>query len=252
MQKIYLTSIFFTLLFTSIYSQKVQIDSADQISYFSADIAYHIPKYDMSTWFYNDASIGATYGMKLESNWTLGVDFSYIWGDQIKNKEAVLSSITNSDGNIIDGNGQYAIINYTESGWSGMFTVGKVFPLTKKNQNSGLWIKGGIGFLQHKILITNPKNVAPQIKGDYKKGYDKLSNGFACTQFVGYLWISKRSAVNAYAGFEIIEGWTKSRRTVDYNTGLPDNQQKFDMLIGLKIGAIIPIFKRRPDSFYIN
>jgi hypothetical protein len=94
--------------------------------------------------------------------------------------------------------------------------------------------------------------VAPQIKGDYKKGYDKLSNGFACTQFVGYLWISKRSAVNAYAGFEIIEGWTKSRRTVDYNTGLPDTQQKFDMLIGLKIGAIIPIFKRRPDSFYIN
>ncbi|MEI6346800.1 MAG: hypothetical protein WCP69_02525 [Bacteroidota bacterium] len=252
MHKFIFSALVATLISTSLYSQKQQIDSADRINYFSADFAYHIPQYDMSKWFYNSATIGATYCIKTSSNWTFGLDVNYLWGDQIKNKDSVLKNITNSDGNIIDGNGQYAIINYTESGWTGTFTVGKVFPLTKKNQNSGLWIKGGIGFLQHKILITNPKNVAPQIKDDYKKGYDQLANGLSCSQFIGYLWISKRSAVNAYAGFEIIEGWTKSRRTTDFNTGLPDKSQKFDVLTGFKIGVIIPIYKRRPEAFYVN
>lgn len=245
------TTLFFGLIFTS-FAQKIAVDSADQIHYFSADFAYHIPQYDMAKWFNNSASVGATYGIKTASNWTFGIDFSYLWSESIKNQDSVLRNITNSDGNIIDGNGQYAILNYTESGWTGMLTVGKVFPVSKRFQNSGIWVRGGIGFLQHKILIDNPKNVAPQIKDEYKKGYDQLSNGFSCSQFIGYLWISKRTTVSAYAGFEFIEGWTKSRRSTDFNTGVYDNTTKFDVLTGLKIGVIVPVFKRRPESFYYN
>jgi len=252
MSKRILIILFFIGLNISLFGQRNFVDSVDHINYFSADLAYHIPQYDMAKWFGNSATIGATYGFKTDKNWTFGIDFSYLWGDRIKNNNLVLQNIQTSDGNVIDGDGQYAVINFSESGWTGMLTVGKVFPLNKKNQNSGLWVKGGIGFLQHKILIENPSNVTPQIKDEYKKGYDKLSNGFAANQFIGYLWISKRSVINAYAGFDFMEGWTKSRRTVDFNTGLPDTDTKFDMLIGIKVGAIIPIFKRRPESFYIN
>ncbi len=252
MRRILLITTLFLGIISVSNAQKIAIDSADQIHYFSADYAYHIPKYDMSKWFNNSSTIGATYGIKTQGNWSFGIDFSYLWGETIKNKDSVLRSIATSDGNIIDGNGQFAILNYTESGWTGMLTVGKVFPVLKRNQNSGIWVKAGIGFLQHKILIDNPKNVAPQIKGDYKKGYDQLSNGFACNQFVGYLWISKRTALNLYGGFDFIEGWTKSRRSIDFNTGVYDNTQKFDVLMGLKVGVIVPIFKRRPESFYFN
>lgn len=250
-KKSYLFLLFFGLT-VSTFGQRNLIDSTDHINFFSADLAYHFPQYDMKKWFYNDATIGASYGIKTDNNWTFGIDFSYLWGESIRNRDSILWNIAGADGNITDGNGQPAVINYSESGWTGTISVGKVFPLNKKNLNSGLWVKAGMGFLQHKILIDNPNNVAPQIKDDYKKGYDKLSNGFSCSQFVGYLWISKRSVINAYAGFEAIEGWTKLRRTVDYNTGLPDNTRKFDLMIGFKIGAIIPIFKRRPESFYIN
>lgn len=247
---------YFIVLFLGLsintFGQRNATDSVDHINYFSADFAYHFPQYDMKTWFNNSATIGASYGLKTDHNWTFTFDFSYLWGDHINNQDSVIWNIADADGNIVDGNGQLAVINYSESGWSGMASVGKVFPLNKNNQNSGIWVKAGIGFLQHKILISNPNNVTPQIKDDYKKGYDQLSNGFACNQFIGYFWISKRSMINAYAGFEAIEGWTKLRRTVDFNTGLPDNTRKFDLLIGFKIGAVIPIFKRRPESFYIN
>jgi hypothetical protein len=247
--------LFTTLLFGIIINssaQKNTVDSADRIHYFSADYAYHAPKYDMTKWFHNSSTIGATYGMKTVGNWTFGIDINYLWGESVKNQDSVLHNITNSDGNIIDGNGQFAVLNFSESGWTGTLTVGKVFPIAKRYQNSGIWIKGGIGFLQHKILIDNPKNVAPQIKGDYKKGYDQLSNGIACSQFLGYLWISKHTTVSAYAGFEVIEGWTKSRRSIDFNTGVYDNTKKFDMLMGLKVGVIIPVYKRRPEAFYFN
>lgn len=252
MQKYLLSIAFFFVVCLSSNAQKIEIDSADRINFFSADIACHLPEYDMKEWFYTSATVGATFGIKTASNWTFGVDFGYLWGDGVRNKDSVLRNITNSDGNIIDANGQYAIVSYSESGWTGMFTVGKVFPVNKINQNSGVWVRGGIGFLQHKILINNPKNVAPQIKDEYKKGYDQLSNGFAASQFLGYLWISKRSAISAYAGFEFIEGWTKSRRTTDFNMGVYNDSQKFDLLMGLKIGIIIPVFKRTPDSYYFN
>lgn len=252
MRNIIFTFIFISLTIQSALGQKEKTDSLDYITFFSADYAYHIPKYDMAKWFNNSSTIGASFGIKNAKNWTFGANINYLWGESVKNQNSVLRGITNSDGNIIDGNGQFAIINYSESGWTGSVNIGKVIPLSSRNQNSGLWIRGGIGFLQHKILIQNPKNLAPQIKDDYKKGYDLLSNGFSCNQFIGYLWLSKRSAINAYVGFEFVEGWTKLRRTIDFNTGLPDNSQKFDLLMGIKIGAIIPVFKRRPDTYYFN
>ena len=108
------------------------VDSVDHISYFSADFAYHFPQFDMKKWFNNSATIGASYGIKTDKNWTFCIDFSYLWGENINNKDSVLWNISNADGNIIDGDGQFAVIDYSESGWTGMVSVGKVFPVNKK------------------------------------------------------------------------------------------------------------------------
>ncbi len=35
----------------------------------------------------------------------------------------------------------------------------------------------GGGYLQYEIRIKVVKNMAPQFNGDYKKGYDRLSDG---------------------------------------------------------------------------
>lgn len=52
---------------------------------------------------------------------------------------------------------------------------------------------GGGGFLQHKIRIENRENVAPQILGDYAKGYDYLRNGPAGYLYVGYVFHANKN-----------------------------------------------------------
>ncbi len=246
-------TIIIALLFSfNFIRSQTSVDSSDFVAFFNANLGYQFPKYDMETWFGQNANVGGGFSIKTTSNWTFEIGFNYLWGNTIKNKDSVLYSILTSEKNIIDGNGQYGIINYSEAGWSTMFTIGKIIPISKKYQNSGLWIKAGFGLLQHKILIESQDNLIPQIKDDYRKGYDKLSNGFSASQFIGYVWLSKRGVKNAFAGFEFVEGWTKSRRDVDFNTGLPDTKAKFDLLMGVKIGWIISVYKRKPDAFYFN
>ena len=118
------------------------------------------------------------------------------------------------------------------------------------NNNSGLFISGSLGLLQHKIRIENDGNRAPQILNDFKKGYDKLTNGLAVSEFIGYMYIGESQILNFYAGFEFYQAWTQSRRDFDFGTMQVDTQKRLDMLHSFKIGWVIPLYKRLPDKYY--
>jgi len=240
----------FILFLNKTFSQTT--DTTDYIVFFNSNLGYHIPSYDMTKWFGNNATIGAGFTIKNSSNFTFELSYNYIWGNDVKNQDSILQGLQTSEGQIIDGNGQYGVINFSETGWYSMFSIGKVIPIGSKHLNSGLWFKAGLGIFEHKILIKTPENLIPQIKDDYKKGYDKLSNGFAASQFIGYIWLSKTGVKNAFAGFEFVEAWTKSRRSVSFINGEKDNSQYFDLLMGVKIGWIISVYKRKPEPFYYN
>jgi hypothetical protein len=237
------------LFSTYSFSQGNIKDSLIRTSMFTASYSYQFPGGDLSKRFLSNNSIGGSFLYKTKHNWLIGAEGSFMFRDTIKETE-ILDSISTSDGAIIDGNGTYADIRLYERGFYTGIKGGKIFPVFGPNKNSGIVVMIGAGLLQHKIRIENTDNTAPQIKGNYKKGYDRLTNGFALSEFVGYMYLGNSRLVSFYAGFELMQAWTKNRRSYNFDLMGPDNTKRLDMLNGLRIGWIIPLYKRTPDKYY--
>ena len=106
--------------------------------------------------------------------------------------------------------------------------------------------------MQHKIRIEHQNNVIPQLEGEYIKGYDRLSNGFMLTGFVGYFNMSSSKMANFYIGYEFMQGFTKNRRGFNFDTKESDSKNRLDILSGFKIGWCLLLYKRTADNYYFN
>lgn len=231
-------------------------DSSVASPMIAARLGLQLPGRDMATRFGFSSTVGVAYMHKTKSNWYLGFDADFLFGDQVR-EEGILAPIStgpDANGNsfVIDGNGTYAEIHMYERGFIFMPRFGRLLPLFGPNPNSGLLITLGGGFMQHKIRIEDRDNRTPQLQGDMKKGYDRLTNGFAWQQFIGYMHLGNRHMVNFFAGIEMVEGFTRNRRLVNYDTGLQDLTKRLDMLYGLRAGWIIPFYRRAPEKVYFN
>ncbi|MGD0710538.1 MAG: hypothetical protein ABR968_05095 [Bacteroidales bacterium] len=224
-------------------------DSAISMSLISFSYGYQKPGADMAKRFFSNSNVGGSFFYKTKSNWLFGADGYYMFRDTIKEGD-IFKSIETSDGNVIDGNGIYADIYLQERGFNISGRVGKLFPLWGPNKNSGFVIMVGPGFLLHKIRIENPDHTAPQIQGDYAKGYDRLTDGISANEFIGYMYIGNKRLVTFFAGFDFVQAWTKGCRGYNFDLHGPDNAKRFDMLSGIKVGWIIPIYKIAPDKYY--
>jgi len=245
-------SITFLLFITSLaFSQSKNADTAMSIPMMYANYAYQIPGGDLANWYGPSSMIGGGFRWKTFKNWTYGIEFSYLFGSDIKITDDIMGNLTTSDGNIIDQAGNYAAFSLYQRGYYLSGKVGKLIPVLNVNPNSGLFISGSLGYFQHHIRIEVTNNNVPQLNGDYKKGYDRLVGGIGISQFIGYMYISDKRLVNFFAGFEFIQAWTKPKRDVYFDTGEPDPLQKrFDLLSGIKVGWIIPLNRRAPEKYY--
>ncbi len=225
---------------------------------FSASYMYQVPGGDLANRFGGNSNIGGSFMYKHKSNFYFEINSNFIFGSVLKNDAAsIFDSITTtrtdeSDGYIINEYGEYAKVVTSERGFFVGGRVGYILPVFKDNPNSGIMFSAGGGLLQHKIRIDNDGNNAPQINKDYRKGYDKLTNGLAVSEFVGFVYFGKQQLVNFYAGVEFYQAFTQSRRSYDFNLMGPDLQKRRDYLYGIKVGWIVPIYKREPDPFYYN
>ncbi len=104
--------------------------------------------------------------------------------------------------------------------------------------------------MQHKINLYDAQSRVAAIYDENKRGYDRLSGGFSISQFFGYYYLSENRVANFYIGIEASENFLRSYRKYNYDTGLEDTQARKDILVGLKIGWILPIYKRKPEDFY--
>ncbi|MEI8202879.1 MAG: hypothetical protein WCH34_07705 [Bacteroidota bacterium] len=247
-----LISLVFILPLKQAYSQKTLVDSAAFVTLIYATYQYQFPGGDMVNRFGSNSNIGGGVSFKTKSNWIFGLEGGYIFGDVVKGGDHLFSGISTSDGNVIDGNGIFAEIHLYERAYHFQLKAGKVFPILGSNPNSGLLIMAGAGFLEHKIRIENPDNTAPQIKDDYKKGYDKLSNGLMFNETIGYLYMGKRRLTNFFIGLEFMQAFTKSRRSYDFNLMGKDNTNRTDLLSGFRVSWIIPLYDRGQTHYYIN
>lgn len=197
--------------------------------------------------------LGVMAGYKTKKNWFLGFDGNFMFTDQVKVSGLFLGLI-DEFGTITDANGDIAKVLVLGRGFNANVSVGKVFPILSPNENSGIFIQGGGGYLLNKLRIETRDQVVPLIETDYRKGYDRLAVGFNLHQFVGYAFMASKGIINFYAGFYIQEGFTKFQRTINFDQpDIPVSKATLnDVQIGFRAGWFIPVYKRKPKDYYYN
>jgi len=247
----------FTLLSAFANYSKAQVTPKDSIinaPLLGLSYAFQLPEGDLKSRFGTNSSIGVHFLNKTKKNWIWGVDWTFTFSSQSQVKEPMMlfDSINTANGNVVDANGEYATLLFYERGWTSAVKFGKLFPIWGQNKNSGICLLTGVGYMQHKIRIEDKFNRTPQLTKEYRKGYDRLTSGLMLSQFVGYLFLSNNRLLNFYAGFEIMAGFTKNRRSFNFDTMEQDAKQRLDMYYGPRIGFILPLYKRMPNDFYYN
>ncbi|HEU4718532.1 MAG TPA: hypothetical protein VFU15_11885 [Bacteroidia bacterium] len=212
------------------------------------------PAADMADRFGLSSAVGAAGWYKTKKNLLFDLRWSYIFGKDLRQGE-VLDSILTSDGHLIDREGKIADIREFERGFTLQCGIGKIFNNIhglSPNPNCGIILSGDFGYMQHKIRIYDNGARAPQLAGDYLKGYDRLTGGFAVTGFLGYWYMSKSRYVNCFFGVEATQAFTHSLRSWDFETMAPDTKKRNDELFGFRVGWNILIYQRSARSYYLN
>lgn len=238
------------LLFNFTHGQSNSRDSLLAIHAVGFGGGIQLPFADMSERFGANGSVGFSYSFKTKSNLLIGAEGSLLFGSNVKNNISLAADIRTLDGFFIDNQGQLAEVLIQERGLDTRLTLGKIFPGLGPNLNSGILVKFGLGFLQHRIRFEARQNEVPQIEGDAQSGYDRLSNGISISQFVGYHQYGNRNRLNFSVGIEFIEAFTQSRR--DYNIDLmrKDTENRLDGLVGIKAIWMIPIVNRSSEKYF--
>ncbi|MBE2246100.1 MAG: hypothetical protein IAE67_02485 [Candidatus Competibacteraceae bacterium] len=204
------------------------------------NISIQFPVGQLSDRYGMNFHLGGTILYKHRTNWLWGVSGAFMFGEVV-NEPALLSPLIP----IFDGEGQLPAIGLGMRGFNIMGQFGKILPIFKKpNRNSGLTLMLGAGYIQHYIYLEARGGLTPQMEGDYLKGYDRMTNGFCASQFIGYTFLGNKKTINFYVGFEIVEGVTQNRRGYNYDTFQYDTDTKLDLMLGVKAGWIFPVYKR--------
>lgn len=245
---------FLSLLFTMALQAVAQLNLRDSIQFaplLDISYAYQVPGADLAKRFGFNSNLGGSFMIKTKKNWLIGVDGSFIFGNRIVD-DSFLRPFEDPGGGIIGITGLYSNIQLYQRGFTFQAKVGKILPLFQANANSGVMVMFGAGFLQHKIRIEDEFQEVPLLNGSTAKGYDRLTNGFMISQFIGYRLMATNKLFNFWAGFEFMQGFTRNRRGFNYDTGLEDNAQRFDALNGFRIGATLPFYKKVPKEYYFD
>ncbi len=246
--------IVFLLIFLGSFGLIAQISLKDSVrNTFIMGLNYKatFPEGDLvKRWGFHN-SIGLDIDQKLKSNLTVGLSGGFIFGSQLRDS-TIFNDLYNSFGTITSLSGTPADVLFLMRGFTSHATVGQVFNRFGNNANSGLWVKVGFGFMMHKIRIETLYDVVPQLEGQYRKGYDKLTTGFSSMQFIGYLYQANVRLLKFYAGFEFTQGFTQNIRNYNFDTGGPEPDPRLDLQYGFKVGWILPISHRTKSEYYYD
>lgn len=215
----------------------------------SISYAVQVPVADMAKRFGINNNLGGGLTFKIPHNFLIGVEGDYLFGGNIK-EDTILNKLMTSSGNFIGVDGLYGTVFLMERGYTLWARFGKLIPVFHSNPNTGLTLMIGAGFLQHKIRLSDPNRTLPYIMGDYAKGYDRLTNGGALSQYIGYTHLDKRKLVNFSIGFEAMEAFTQNRRDWNFDEMRKDDSKRLDILLGLKAAWILPFYGRNEERIY--
>ncbi|MBK7212277.1 MAG: hypothetical protein IPH88_03040 [Bacteroidales bacterium] len=244
----------FIILFSGSLNAQVSMNDSLVLNSIYATYAMDLPSADMQDRYGLSHTIGAGFKHMTKKRWVFSIEGNYLFGPNIKDRGAVLNGstswITTEDGHVISAEGIYSNLAMTERGFTAWAKAGKLFATQKSNPNSGWLVMVGAGMLQHKIRIDVSQNNTPPLRTEYKKGYDRLCNGAGITEFIGYQYLDDNKRINCFAGLEFVQAWTQSRRAYYFADHMKPNEHRFDMLSGIKVGWIIPFYKKTGREYY--
>lgn len=244
----------FLLLPVTLSAQSVRsniLDTTVNAKLFSINYCAQIPGGDLANRFGSSYTFGANFLFKINKNWLLGAEANYLFGAKVK-EDSGIYALANANRTFTAHDGSVGMIDLNERGYMLSAKFGKIIRAFGSNPNSGIMLLGGVGFIQHKIKIIDVFSNLPQLDGEYRKGYDKLSNGILLSQFAGYSHLDKNKLINFYIGLEVMEGFTQNRRDWDFTEMKKDDSKYFDLLLGLKAGWILPFYGRDIQQFYTH
>lgn len=225
-------------------------DSSHNLWKIEANYSLQMPGGDIADRYGISNTIGAGATYKTKSNWTVGFEANYLFGAHLKDGSSILDNLKTESGEIINRFGEYATIALSQRGMYAGLKFGRVLNIGGPNPNSGIVFNIGGGWLHHHIRIENKDNNAPAVLGDYKKGYDRLTGGFALREFIGYQYLGNNETVNFYFGLEFHQAWTKSLRAYNFDTMERDLGEYNDFLYSFRVGWVFIIYDKQPDRFY--
>ncbi len=194
--------------------------------------------------------IGGSFAYKTRNNWMVSLGGYYIFGDDVQNKEVLLDEMLTPNNIIIADNGGPAIVNIGQAGYVIDVRVGRILPFLMANRNSGPLLSLGAAFMEHWISYDVEGNAIPQLRGDYLKGYDRLTNGFLINQFIGYHYQGDTRLLNFYGGFEFSQGFMGNRRSYDIPEQRKIDSQLTYFQFGFRVGWMLPFYKRDQNEYY--
>lgn len=199
--------------------------------------------------FHSEVGMGVDF-ITAKGGLILGITGNIMYGSSVK--EDVLANLRTTDGFIIGNDRDPADIQLRERGWYAGGHIGKIFSFTE-NDKSGIRITVGTGLLQHKIRIQDdPSRTVSALLGDYKSGYDRLTNGLAFREFIGYQYLSEDQRLNFRIGVELTQAFTKNRRDFNFDTQMIDDRKRNDLIFALQIGFTLPFYLEatKTEIFY--
>lgn len=207
---------------------------------FKFDLNLSTPGGDMAKRFGNFTSIGFGVLLKGKTNWLAGIDGAYLFGGKIK-ELTLLDNMVNGAGFISKNNGSPANYAVNMRGLTFFAKGGRLFSFSAAKPNQGLILLGGLGYLQHKINFQTTQNDLPALNPDYSKGYDRLTDGIAMNEFVGYFYQSPNKMINFYIGLEFVQAFTQNRRGFNYDTRTFDTRSNTDFIQSVRFGWMFPL-----------
>ncbi len=242
----------FSLLFSSSFMLQAQVwdnDNSGKVLLLNFGYGLQIPMADLADRFNRNWAPEVSFDYMTKKNWIFGLQTQYLFGNDVK--EDVLVNLRTEQGDIIGNDRSPADIYLRERGFYLGLRVGRLFTMSENNPRSGIRINFGVGLLQHWIRIQDdPFRDVPQLSTEYKKGYDRLTNGLTLHQFIGYQLIGKGNGMNFTGGFEFFEGFTQNRRSINFDTQMQDTNKRLDILSGFKLSFTLPFYIGNGDEIY--
>lgn len=245
---------FFILTLTILISKQVQsADTTQKNSYIILNVgaSYQFGLSDLGKRYSTFSSITAGAYFRSPKKFIIGGEYGPYLGNNVSIYN-LYGNIVGPTGVIIDKNGNPAVIRYYMRGYYLQGYLGKVFALKPQWKHSGIQVKIGGGFMQHRIKMRFDKGLVPQLEDDYKEGYDRLTNGFMFTQNIQYQYFDFDN-LSLVAGVNFAQGFTKNRRNWNYSEFKQDNTLRHDFYFGFNLGILIPIaLKSNVNHEYYN